>query len=172
MIWSTSLVCWGRRVAFYGLGPPGWNASIITRSPSFGWSSGMPLGWQEIVLSALRNFTRVRPVWCIGGIYWACLLSLPSHAATVQASWRLHGLHLGWKVFFIFLSWKLVLCAAIWYRSWTGRNIVFLCLLGIMWVMVWMMRMKEFPGEESFSPQTLVSYYKHQIKVKIWERLF
>ena len=58
-----------------------------------------PLGQQEIVLNTFGNFTKVYLLWCSGGIYWACLLSLPGRAATVQTSWSLHGLHLGWKVF-------------------------------------------------------------------------
>ena len=47
------------------------------------------------------------------------------------------------------------------------EHYVFLCLLGIMRVMIWTMRKKELYEEESFSSQTLVSFFKHQIKVKI-----
>ena len=46
---------------------------------------------------------------------------------------------------------------------------VFLCLLGIMRVVIWTTRKKELydDDDESFSFQTLVAFYKHQIKVKI-----
>ena len=33
---------------------------------------------------------------------------------------------------------------------------------------VWATIFKEFHGEESLFPQTLIAYYKQQIKVKIW----
>ena len=47
------------------------------------------------------------------------------------------------------------------------EHYVVLCLLGIMCVMIWMTRKKELYKDESFSSQTLVSFFKHQIKVKI-----
>ena len=74
----------------YGLGLPWWGASLT-------WLVILecPLGQQKIVLNTFGNFIRVCPVQCIGGVYWACLLSLLGRAATVQVSWRLHGLHLG-----------------------------------------------------------------------------
>ena len=34
--------------------------------------------------------------------------------------------------------------------------------------MIQMMRQKKFYEDKSFSSQTLVAFYKHQIKVKIW----
>ena len=43
---------------------------------------------------------------------------------------------------------------------------MFLCLLGILRVVLWTTRKKEL-YDKSFSSQTLVSFYKHQIKVKI-----
>ena len=48
------------------------------------------------------------------------------------------------------------------------EHYVFLCLLGIMRVVIWTTRKKELYEDESFSSQTLVSFFKHQIKVKIW----
>ena len=47
------------------------------------------------------------------------------------------------------------------------KHYVFLCLLGIMRVVIWTTRKKELYEYESFSSQTLVSFFKHQIKVKI-----
>ena len=47
------------------------------------------------------------------------------------------------------------------------EHYVFLCLLGVMRVVIWTTRMKELCEDESFSAQTLVAFYKHQIKVKI-----
>ena len=44
---------------------------------------------------------------------------------------------------------------------------VFLCLLGVMRVVIWTTRKKELFEDESFSSQTLVAFFKHQIKVKI-----
>ena len=44
---------------------------------------------------------------------------------------------------------------------------MFLCLLGVMRVVIWTMRKKELYKDESFSSQTLVAFFKHQIKVKI-----
>ena len=37
-----------------------------------------------------------------------------------------------------------------------------------MHVVIWTTRKKELYEDESFSSQTLVSFFKHQIKVKIW----
>ena len=47
------------------------------------------------------------------------------------------------------------------------EHYVFLCLLGILRVVIWTARPKEFYEGKSFSSQTLVAYYKHLIKVKI-----
>ena len=47
------------------------------------------------------------------------------------------------------------------------EHYVFLCLLGVMHVVIWTTRMKELFEDESFSSQTLVTFFKHQIKVKI-----
>ena len=47
------------------------------------------------------------------------------------------------------------------------KHYVFLCLLGIMRVVIWTTRQKGRYGGESFSSQTLVAFYEHQIKVKI-----
>ena len=124
-----------------------------------------PLGWQVIVRSTLGNFIRVRPVLCIEGVYWACLLSLPGRAVTVQASWRLHGSYLWWK---FFVLQDISVCSSVLPKLNRQDHCVFLCLLGIMRVIVWTMRMKEFHEEDSLSPQTLVAYYKRQIKDKIW----
>ena len=44
---------------------------------------------------------------------------------------------------------------------------MFLCLLGIMRVVIWTTRKKGLYDDESFSSQTLVAFYKHQNKVKI-----
>ena len=46
------------------------------------------------------------------------------------------------------------------------EHYVFLCLLGIMNVVIWMTRKKELYEDESFSSQTLI-FLKHQIKVQI-----
>ena len=48
------------------------------------------------------------------------------------------------------------------------EHYVFLCLLGVMRVVIWMTRKKKLYKEESFPSQTLVAFFKHQIKVKIW----
>ena len=47
------------------------------------------------------------------------------------------------------------------------EHYVFLCLLGIMHVVIWTTRKEELYEDESFSSRTLVSFFKHQIKVKI-----
>ena len=47
------------------------------------------------------------------------------------------------------------------------EHYVFLCFLSIMRVMTWTTRKKELYEDESFSSQTLLAFYKHQIKVKI-----
>ena len=48
------------------------------------------------------------------------------------------------------------------------EHYVFLCSLSVMLVVIWTMRKKELYEDESFSSQTLVAFFKHQIKVKIW----
>ena len=47
------------------------------------------------------------------------------------------------------------------------EHYVFLCLLCIMRVVIWMTKKKELYEDVSFSSQTLVAFFKHQIKVKI-----
>ena len=47
------------------------------------------------------------------------------------------------------------------------EHYVFLCLLGVMRVVIWTTRKKELYEDESSSSQTLVAFFKHQIKVKI-----
>ena len=47
------------------------------------------------------------------------------------------------------------------------EHYVFLCLLCVMHVVIWTTRKKELCEDESFSSQTLVAFFKHQIKVKI-----
>ena len=47
------------------------------------------------------------------------------------------------------------------------EHYVFLCLLGVMRVVIWTTRKKELCEDESFPSQTLVAFFKHQIKVKI-----
>ena len=48
------------------------------------------------------------------------------------------------------------------------EHYVFLCLLSVMRVVIWTRGKKELYEDESFSSQTLVAFFKHQIKVKIW----
>ena len=48
-----------------------------------------------------------------------------------------------------------------------SEQYVFLCLLGVLRVGIWTTQLSEFREGESFSSRTLVSFYKHQIKVKI-----
>lgn len=48
-----------------------------------------------------------------------------------------------------------------------NEHYVFLCLLGIMRVVIWMTRQKEFYGGEKFSSSQLVLFFKHQLKIKI-----
>ena len=43
------------------------------------------------------------------------------------------------------------------------EHYVILCLLGIMRIVIWTTRKKELYDDESFSSQTLVAFYKHQI---------
>ena len=51
------------------------------------------------------------------------------------------------------------------------EHYVFLCLLGIIRVVIWTTREKELRDGESLSCQTLVSFYRHQIRVKtLFER--
>ena len=47
------------------------------------------------------------------------------------------------------------------------EHYVFICLLGVMGVVIWTTRKKELYEDKSFSSQTLVAFFKHQIKVKI-----
>lgn len=47
------------------------------------------------------------------------------------------------------------------------QHYVLLCLLGIMRMVVWTTRQKEFHAGEKFSSLQLVSFFRHQLKVKI-----
>ena len=47
------------------------------------------------------------------------------------------------------------------------EHYVFLCLLGVMRVVIWTTRKKGLCEDESFSSQALVAFFKHQIKFKI-----
>ena len=63
----------------------------------------------------------------------------------------------------IFVQEASCVCSNVVPRLNRQEHYVFLCLLGIMYVMIWTTRKED----ESFSSQTLVSFFKHQIKVKI-----
>ena len=146
------------------LGPLGWGASITTRLPSPGWSSGMPSGLARNCFQCNWSFRQS----VAGVVLWRSLLTMPSF--TAQLCGRCASfLKVTWFASWMesSSSWKPVLCAAMWYRSWSDRNIMFLWLLGIMRVVIWTTRKKELYEDESFSSQTLVAFYKHQIKVKI-----
>ena len=110
-------------------------------SPSRLGKAGHPecrLGRQEIVYSAIGHFARV----LLLEEYWPRLLPLPSRAAAEQASCFASWIESS-------SSWKPLLCTAMWYQSWTDRNIVFLYLLGIMHVVIWTTRKKELYDDES-----------------------
>ena len=121
MVWSASSV-WRRwRVAWCGLGPPGWGVSITTRLPSPGWSSGMPSGSARNCFQRNRLFRQS----AVGAVIWRSLLTMPSFTARscgrcasfLKATWFASSIESS-------SSWKPVLCAAMWYRSWTDRNIM------------------------------------------------
>ena len=59
------------------------------------------------------------------------------------------------------------MCSNVLQRLNSQEYYVFLRLLGIMRVVIWTTRKKELYEDESFTSQTLVSFFKHQIKVKI-----
>ena len=65
-----------------------------------------------------------------------------------------------------FFAWKPVLCAAMCYRSWTGTLCVSL-LFRHYACRDLDNETERTPRRRVFSSQTLVSFYKHQIKVKI-----
>ena len=121
MVWLASSVWRRRRVACCGLGPPGWGVSITTRLPSPGWSFGMPSG-------SARNFFQRNRLFrqsAAGAVIWRRLLVTPSFTARscgrcasfLKATWFASSMESS-------SSWKPVLCAAMWYRSWTDRNIM------------------------------------------------
>ena len=121
MVWLASSVWRRRRVAYCGLGPPGWGVSIMTRLPSPGWSFGMPSGSARNCLQRNRPFR----LSAAGAVIWRRLLVTPSFTARsygrcasfLKATWSASSME-------SFLSWKPVLCAAMWYRGWTDRNIM------------------------------------------------
>ena len=47
------------------------------------------------------------------------------------------------------------------------KHYVFLCLLGVMRVVIWTTWKKGFYGGESFSSRALVAFFKHQVEVKL-----
>ena len=98
-----------------------------------------PLDRQEISCSAIGNFAWECPVRCIGRVYWLRLLSLCGHCTSfLKASC---SAFLGESS----LSWKPVLSANMVPKlNWQKHN-VFLCLLGIMRVVIWTTRQKETP---------------------------
>ena len=163
MVWLASSVWRRRRVAYCGLGPPGWGVSM-TRLPSPGWSFGMPSGSARNCLQRNRPFR----LSAAGAVIWRRLLVTPSFttrlygrcAIFLKATWSASSME-------SFLSWKPVLCAAIWCRGWTDRNIMCFSTYSALCVSWFGRRERRNSEDESFPSQTLVAFFKHQIKVKI-----
>ena len=155
MIWSASSV-WRRwRVACCGLGLLGWGASI-TRLPSPGWSSRMPSGSARNCFQCNRPFRQS----AADAVLWRSLLTTSSFTAR-SCSRCASFLKVTWFTFWMenSSSWK----------QQCGRNIMcFSAYSALLRVIIWTTRMKELYEDESFSSQTLVAFYKNQIKVKIW----
>ena len=156
MIWSASSVWRGRRVICYGSGPPGWDASIITIPPSHGWSSRITSGL-AIIFGAFSNFVSVYP---IEHDSFHCLIVQP--LCKLLEGYMIHIL--GGYFFALEASY---VCSNVVPLLNRKEHYVFLCELGIKCVVIWTTRQEEFHKDESFSFQTLLSHYKHQIKAKI-----
>ena len=88
---------------------------------SLTWSSGMPSGSARNCFQRNRLFRQS----AAGVVIWRRLLVTPSFTARscgrcasfLKATWSASSMESS-------LSWKTVLCAAMWYRSWTDRNIM------------------------------------------------
>ena len=166
MIWLVSSVWRERKVSFCGLGSLGWGASIMMRLPSPGWSSRMPSGSARDCLQCNWQF-RPECAQC------SALEESTEHAFFHSSVLRplcklLEGFMvriLSGKFFVLEVS---CVCSDVVPKLNIQEHYVFLCLFGIMCVAIWMTRQKELCDNESFFFQTLVSFYKHQIKVKIW----
>ena len=137
----------------------------MTRLPSPSWSFGMPSGSARNCLQRNRSFR----LSAAGAVIWRRLLVTPSfiarsygHCASfLKATWSASSM----ESFFVLEASSV--CSNVVPRLNRQEHYVFLCLLGVMRVVIWTTRMKELCEDESFSSQTLVAFFKHQIKVKI-----
>ena len=92
----------------------------MTRLPSPGWSFRMPSGSARNCFQRNRLFRQS----AAGAVIWRRLLATPSFTARscdrcasfLKATWFASSRESS-------SSWKPVLCAAVWYRSWTDRNL-------------------------------------------------
>ena len=154
MIWSASSVWWQWRIACCGFGAPGWGASP-------GWSSGMP---SRSARNCLQHNWPFRQS-AAGAVLWRSLLTTPSFTANVQASWRFHGSYPDWKVLRPGSQFCVQQCGT--EVEQTGTLCV--SLLTQHYACRDLDNEKEgtLQWQVFFFSQTLVAFYKHQIKVKI-----
>ena len=103
-----------------------------------------------------------------GAVIWRRLLITPSFSPVVRPLCKLLEGYmvriLNGKVFVLEAS---SVCSNVVPELNRQEHYVFLCLLGVMRVVIWTTRKKELYKDESFSSQTLVAFFKYQIKVKI-----
>ena len=135
------------------------------RLPSPGWSSGMPSGSARDCLP--RNLS-ISPECARYGALEESTEHAFFHCPVVGPLCKfLDGFMvriLGEKFFVLEAS---SVCSNVVPKLNRQEHYVFLCLLGIMHVVIWTTRQQELRDGKYFSSQTLVSFYKHQMKVKI-----
>ena len=91
---------------------------------------------------------------------WHLFFSPPNTASSLKSTW------FAWWMLTL-LPWKPILCAAIALLLNRSLHNTFLCLLGIIWVVIWTTRWMGFHKGETFSSQTRVAFYMYQTKIKI-----
>ena len=125
----------------------------MTRLSSPGWSSGMPSGSAGNCLQRNSPFRQS----AAGAVLWRSLLTMLSFTA-----WSCSHYTSFLKVSWFFVMEASSVCSNVVPELNRQEHYVFLCLLGIMRVMIWTTRKKELYDDESFSSRTLVIFYKHQ----------
>ena len=132
-----------------------------TRLPSPGWSFGMPSGSARNCFQRNRLFRQS----AAGAVLWRRLLVTPSF--TARSCKLLEGYMVRSLNGKFFVLEACSVCSNVVPKLNRQEHYVFLCLLRVMRVVIWTTRKRELYEDESFSSQTLVAFFEHQIKVKI-----
>lgn len=119
------------------------------------------LGRQKALRSGFGDFSRMCSLWWLGGVNWTCLPPLQPLYRLIEG----YMVHVLDGKFFVLEASSV--CSNVVPSMSRDQHYVLLCLLGIMRMVVWTTRQKEFHAGEKFSSLQLVSFFRHQLKVKI-----